>query len=220
MTVEDSIKSRIKDLIEKGQSLKIGNENGQVRSDDHEAQCMGWITTALHIIQVVIIKPDSAYRTQASKIAPNGGSLVANNAVGAITALLENLLKDIELGMLTSIDNRIHAGIYDDFLDHAEDYLKKNMKNESGVIAGVVFEDSIRKLCRSNAIVEKDEKVDALISELQKMDIFSPVKAKRARVAGHVRTKATHAQWDEFDIDDVKATIDFTKNMLSEHLDN
>jgi hypothetical protein len=34
-----------------------------------------------------------------------------------------------------------------------------------------------------------------------------------------VRTKATHAQWDEFDITDVNEAISFTEELLSKHLD-
>jgi hypothetical protein len=33
-----------------------------------------------------------------------------------------------------------------------------------------------------------------------------------------VRTKASHAQWDEFEIEDVKATIEFTREVISASL--
>ncbi len=46
-----------------------------------------------------------------------------------------------------------------------------------------------------------------------------PVKAKRARVAAHVRTKATHAQWDDFHLNDVKVTIEFTEELILSHLE-
>jgi hypothetical protein len=38
------------------------------------------------------------------------------------------------------------------------------------------------------------------------------------KVAAHVRTKATHAQWDEFNLEGVEATIQITKTFLREHL--
>lgn len=52
-----------------------------------------------------------------------------------------------------------------------------------------------------------------------KNDIISQAKAKRARAAAHVRTKATHAQWDEFDNNDVQGTIDFTEELILTHID-
>lgn len=47
---------------------------------------------------------------------------------------------------------------------------------------------------------------------------LSGVKAKRARAAADVRTKATHAQWDEFELDDVRSTIEFTRDLIETKL--
>lgn len=57
--------------------------------------------------------------------------------------------------------------------------------------------------------------LDTLISSLTKIDVITVTKAKRARVAADVRTKATHAQWNEFDISDVSATIEITQELIS-----
>jgi hypothetical protein len=45
--------------------------------------------------------------------------------------------------------------------------------------------------------------LDSLIGALTKIGVLTGTKAKRARVAADVRTKATHAQWDDYDIGDV-----------------
>ena len=37
---------------------------------------------------------------------------------------------------------------FDDFLDHGAEYLKHGRMNEARVIAGIVFEDTIRHICR------------------------------------------------------------------------
>jgi hypothetical protein len=142
------------------------------------------------------------------------------SSVGEFTDLLNYLLTDIEQGLLGSIVDRVRAETFDDFLDHAESYYKDGRKNEAGVIAGVVFEDTIRKICDKNKIPQKGLKLDELINSLAKVEIISQTKAKRARAAAHVRTKATHAQWDEFALEDVKATIDFTRELISQKLDS
>jgi hypothetical protein len=82
-----------------------------------------------------------------------------------------------------------------------------------------VFEDSLRRVCRKHSIPDRGVKLDQLISELTAKGTLSPVKAKRARVAAHVRTKASHAQWDEFDLSDVEATIAFARELIASHLD-
>lgn len=128
--------------------------------------------------------------------------------------ILRSLLHDVDSGLLASIEDQTKASVFDDFLDHAKEYAKQKLSKEAGVIAGVVFEDTLRSICRARGIAEKDKKLDSLIDELVKAGVLSQVKAKRAKVAAHVRTKATHAQWDEFDLGDVNTTIDFTEELI------
>ena len=136
-----------------------------------------------------------------------------------LASVLRNMVVDANAGLLASVANQARAETFDDFLDHADAYLKEKRKNEAGVIAGVVFEDTMRQVCRNDGITEKGLKLDGLISELSTRGELSGVKAKRARAAAHVRTKASHAQWDEFELDDVRATIEFTRELISAKLD-
>ena len=142
-----------------------------------------------------------------------------NTAVGEVAAVLAALQIDGDSGLLVSVADRARAETFDDFLDHADAYLQGNRDREAGVIAGVVFEDALRRVCRKNEIVEKERKIDELISTLSSKGEISAIQAKRARVAAHVRTKATHAQWDEFGLDDVRATIEFTRELIVSKLD-
>ena len=142
-----------------------------------------------------------------------------HNAVGELAAVLTALQTDADLGLLASVADRARAETFDDFLDHAHLYLEDSRKNEAGVLAGVVFEDTVRRVCRKNMIVEKGKQIDQLISALSSQGRLSAIKAKRARVAAHVRTKATHAQWDEYEIEDVRATIEFTRELIVSNLD-
>lgn len=115
---------------------------------------------------------------------------------------------------------RERAETFGDFLDHAEAYYSDGRKNESAAIAGVVFENAVRRICDRCNISERGKKLDDLISALAKAQVITQTKAKLARVAAHVRTKATHAQWDEFDSSDVRITIDFSRQLMSEKLDS
>ncbi len=128
--------------------------------------------------------------------------------------VLGNLRDEIETGMLTTMASQVQATIFDDFIDHADNFLSNKRKNEAGVIAGVTFEDAIRRLCKKHKIGNEGAKIDELISTLARENIINELEAKRARVCGHVRTKATHAQWDEFDERGVQQTIDFVRNCL------
>lgn len=219
MSIEEAVAKRLQDLIDEAESLRRGDENGYVYDDEQIHQCAGWLTSALNIVQILCPNETNAFRKRAEEIAARKSRLVINSDVGEFMSLLQNLVRDIDAGLLTSIADRARAETFEEFLDHGRAYLKEQKKKEAGVICGVVFEDTIRRICRNYNIEEVGVQLDLLISALTKIEVLTGAKAKRARVASHVRTKATHAQWDEFDISDVSATIDITQELISVQLD-
>lgn len=220
MAIEENIINQIKSLIDRSKNLKIGDpEYGQVRNENQLHECSGWIASALNVIQLVCPNPEHAYRKRAEKIEIRNSGWVIHRDVGEVASLLNELYHDIENGLLASVADKVSAETFDNFLDHAKDYVKVNLKNEAGVIAEVVFEDCLRRICIKYGKEDKGEKLDSLITFLVQKDVISQAKAKRARAAAHVRTKATHAQWDEFDLNDVNGTISFTDELLLTYLD-
>lgn len=219
MSVEVKVKIRIQELISEGAALSRGDEDGRAKSNDHVSQCKGWLAAAAHAVHLACRETKTPYVTQFQKVIDGEYGYVIPNGVGAGKYILEALLIDIDRGLLSSIADMARAETFDNFLDHAKYYHSQGMQKESGVIAGVVFEDSIRRVCEKHDIAQKSVKLDELISSLTKSSIISQIKAKRARVAAHVRTKATHAQWDEFDLNDVSVTIEFTEELILNHID-
>ncbi len=219
MAVEDAVKRRIEELLEEAEWLTCGGDSGSAMSDQKCHECAAWLASAQHIVHLVCAEIKTPYLARANSIAEKDHGGLINQGVGQLAALLKYLLTDANAGLLSSVADRARAETFDDFLDHADQYIADGRKQESGVIAGVVFEDTLRRICRRLNIDEKDTKLDALISDLANRGELSAVKAKRARVAAHVRTKASHAQWDEFEANDVQATIEFTRELVSSKLD-
>jgi len=217
--IEEHILNNLNRIISDGQRLRQSNQYGQVTSPVQKQECSGWIASALHIIELITSNKTNDYYLHSKKIADKEYGYIINQQVGELTYLLEYLKNDIKEGLLTSIAERARAETFDNFLDHAQKYYDNNQKNESGVISGVVFEDTIRRICAKNSIPENGIKLDKLINDLSAANIISQVKAKRARVAAHVRTKATHAQWDEFDLAEVEETIKITREFIEKYLE-
>lgn len=131
-----------------------------------------------------------------------------------LRSIVGDVRDEIGLGLLANFESQVQAGIFEEFIDYADAFLTLKRKNEAGVIAGVTFEDTIRKLCLKNKIAEKSRRLEDLISDLARGDILNALEAKRSRVGAHVRTKATHAQWDEFDESAVREVIEFIRGTL------
>ena len=219
MAIEPALRNRIEELIAQAVDLSRTSEYGGAHNAQHAAQCEGWMAASVHAVQVASGGSPNWYLSATEKIAAQDHGMVIPVAVGAVAEILRRLLADIDAGLLGSVADRARAETFDDFLDHGRAYLREGKVQEAAVIVGVVFEDSVRRICRKRSIEEKGVKLDALISELVKVAAITELKAKRARVAASVRTKATHAQWDEFTESDVAEADAFTRELISDQLD-
>ncbi|HEY1979311.1 MAG TPA: hypothetical protein VGH13_04430 [Xanthobacteraceae bacterium] len=210
--IGDNVRRKLSDLIARAPSL-VGD--GDIPRDAHHvAKCSAWITEALNVIAYAIPAPRNAYRVRIE--ATGGGTKVQR--VASISETLRALLPDLDSGLLGDLGNQVRAETFDNFLDHGAAYLAKKRKMEAGVIVGVVFEDAIRRIYRDKIGDDKGQKLDVIINALATQSIITGQQGKQAKVAAHVRTKATHAQWDEYDLAGVEDTIQLTRRLLSDHL--
>jgi hypothetical protein len=211
--IGDNVRRKLQDLIDRAPSL-VGDSN-VARDALHVAKCSAWITEALNVISYAIPSPQNPYRAQIEK---NGGSFRVQR-VATISETLRALLPDIDAGLLGDLGNQVRAETFDNFLDHGAAYLAEGRRMEAGVIAGVVFEDTIRRIYRNKiADDDKDKNLEELINALARKGVITGQQGKQAKLAAHVRSKATHALWDEFDVHGVQDTIQVTRRFLSDHL--
>jgi hypothetical protein len=208
MSDSKAVKERIKTLIAEVPELSRSGDGYQQRA---------WLTAARNAVDLVCPSANNAYFVGARQILTSP-TLVVPYSLSEMAALLARLLEEIEGGLLTTIENHAIAVTFDDFLDHGAEYLKHGRKNEAAVIAGIVFEDTIRRICRVLDIGENGVPLDALITELTKRDVFTQLKAKRARAAAGLRTSAAPARWEQIEPSDVNPVIQLTRELMAAHL--
>jgi hypothetical protein len=218
MRFNDRLRSRIEMLV--FQSPPLIQWNGWTDTPEgmeSSGRCQGWLASAMNAIEAASNSRWGAHKTRADNVLLQPD---LRERVAAIAAILRALLEDVDAGVFSTIADGARAEVFDEMLDQAEHYLSGGKIAPAGVIAGVVFEDTIRRAADKQQIPQKGASLDALISELARRGLLTDVKAKRARSAAGVRTKATHAQWDEFDQNDVSQTIGTTREMIDNLIDS
>jgi hypothetical protein len=206
--IEERIRKKILGLISRSKSL----------NDDDIGTMRAWLIEALHTIELAVPLPNNAYRRETEKVIGNA-NMATGLRVDTVRGVLQAIVSDVDDGLIGSLRNKITSEVFDDFLDHAEFYRSKERKSEAGVIAGVVFEDTIRRVFREKTgEADKGRKLEDVINLLASQDVITAQQSKQAKVAAHVRTKATHAQWGEFDLSGVEDTIKITRQLLADHL--
>ncbi len=225
MSVERAVISRINDLIKQGMPISPAGKKGSALTFEETQAIPGWMASANHAVELTCGGTLNAYGAMCRKIDTRYSAAsfeglyevsAKSECVGAMISVLENLLSDVEAGLIASIEDRVRAETFDDFLDHAEKYHKEGRK-VSGILAGVVFEDTIRNIAKRHGA--DTGRLDTTIDGLVKKNVITGTEAKRAKAAAHVRNKATHADWDEFELTDVGATIKFTRELIATHLE-
>jgi hypothetical protein len=213
--ISDNVRQKIQDLIARAPALVAGNDYdlSSADSDTHSAKCSAWLAEALNVVHYTIPSPQNPYRAAMER----SGSF--RDRIRAISEIFQALLPDIDAGLLGDLGNQVRAETFDNFLDHGQAYLDAGQKMEAGVIAGVVFEDTVRRIYRDKIADDEGLKLEVMINELTGKRVITGQQSKQAKVAAHVRTKATHARWDEFDIEGVQMTIQLTKRFLADHLE-
>jgi len=68
MEIEEKVKKRFDELLNLGGQLKHGNEHGQVRSESHRQDCIGWLASAQNIVYLIVANPGNPYRSSVDKI--------------------------------------------------------------------------------------------------------------------------------------------------------
>jgi hypothetical protein len=208
--LEQAIRRKIEELVRRA-PLIISEAHKTVAS---LGEGEGWVTEAVNVIEVAIPIESNSYRRRVRELEKRPIGVDAK--VAAIAACLRAFLPDVDAGLIADFGNKVRAETFDDFLDYAEAYRQEDEKQAAGVLAGVVFEDTIRRICRDKGITGKD--LEQLINALTRRNVITGQQNKQAKLAAHVRAKATHALWDGYDLDGVAATIQLTRTFLREHL--
>jgi hypothetical protein len=93
-------------------------------------------------------------------------------AVAELAGILRALRDDYEAGYMRTVEELIHADIFADFLEMADELLSKKYKDAAAVIAGSVLEEHLRKMAVvHNVAVEsagRPRKADTINVDLAK----------------------------------------------------
>lgn len=212
---------QIDNLIKKTTALH-GTYNGKHASPEVKAKCKACLASANNLVSMIFAERISnPYSDQLRSVEALFviQDYISYEHIQICTEVLINLKNDIENGLVETLEDKVTAENFDDFLDHAEAYYNDKKIAQAGVIAGVVFEDTIRKICKKFEIEISGQKLENLINSLKRENYIEKTKSFRCKVGAAVRGTAAHANWEELDEGSVRDTILLTRELLGEFLE-
>jgi len=112
---------------------------------------------------------------------------------------------DYEGGYLSKLRDLIAAEVFGSEISQAQELFHANYLSAAAVVAGVVLETSLRRLCQDNGLAIGN--LDKMNADLAKAGIYNSLVQKRLTALAAVRNSAAHGKPEEFRKDDVSAMI-------------
>jgi len=155
----------------------------------------------------------------------NGVTYYTDYTFALAIDLLQRVKKDVDDGWLLNIKGVVSAELFTDFLDMAEHLLDEDYKDPSAVIIGSVLEENLRQLSLKNGLPisqidsksgkMKPLKAEFLNTELSKNNVYNLLYQKSVTAWIDLRNKAAHGQYGEYDINQVRAFLQFVRDFAA-----
>lgn len=140
--------------------------------------------------------------------------------------IIKNIKKEIESGWISSIKSIVSAEIFSDFLENAQYLIDMDYKDPAAVMIGGVLEQHLHYLSIDNdiKITRKNKegkeiplKADHLNNELAKKQIYNKLVQKNVTAQLDLRNKSAHANYSEYDTEQVKMMYNFVLDFISKY---
>lgn len=162
---------------------------------------------------------DSEYVRRADAIEKRATPAYSVRHLGGI---LQALRQDVAAGYTQTIEELIHAELFDDFLEMASELLAKKYTGPAAVVAGSVLEEHLRKLAGKHDVGRTDAKgraksVEALSVELRDAGAFLEIRRKGIQSWYAQRTAGAHGKADTLLDSEVARMIDAIRDFVADH---
>ena len=227
MEINQTVKREIDSLIDIGN--KIIQKASQARSTlegNDLAEVSSWVTRIGQLVRKLYGENSQHFANFDRAISIDSFYSIHSNwyrQIAEVQGIALTIKHDIENDLIGSIKGLLQAEIFANFLEIGEHLLSEGYKDAAAVTIGTVLEDGLRELCKRNNIsITKPNgaplTIEPLNTELAKSDIYSKLVQKQITSWPHIRNKAAHGQYSEYDKSQVEMMLLFVQSFAEQHL--
>jgi hypothetical protein len=225
--IDNVIKKEINSLVTLGSEIvQQASSAGTGLEGSDLVRVSSWVTSLGQLIRKLYGESSQPFDNYKTAISIGNFYNIHSNWYGHISqvqGIALSVQHDIENDLLGSIRGLLQADIFADFLEIGEHLLEEGYKDAAAVTIGAVLEDSLRKLCKKNEIETikpngSPMTIDPLNAELAKKNIYSKLVQKQVTSWAHIRNKAAHGEYGEYDKAQVQMMLLFVQGFADQHL--
>lgn len=214
---QDAIIEQITALIDAYQPDVHGDLHGDFlqlpTTRQQEAQARA--TAAIHRFTL----SGSSYRNEMQAILAQ--DLQPGWSVPRLLGLLTAVRDDYAAGYMQTVELLVHADLFADFLEMADDLVTKGYKDAAAVIGGSVLEEHLRKLAGLHAVsitsAAAHKKADVINADLVKAGAYNKLEQKSVTAWLGLRNDAAHGNYTAYDHRQVEALLRDVRDFMTRH---
>lgn len=185
-----------------------------------------WVTRLGQLVRRLYGEQSQHFQTYSSALATNYFYNLHSNYnahFSQMVGVAKAIKHDLGNGLLVNFKNLVQADVFADFLEMGEYLLNEGYKDAAAVIIGAVLEDGLRKLAEQHGISVsqasgKPLTIEPLNTELAKHDVYSKLVQKQITSWAHIRNKAAHGEFGEYNLEQVQMMLLFVQGFAADHL--
>ena len=223
---DTKIQNEVNDLADSGSSLLRNIQSLRNAIDGEELIVVTtWVTRLGQLIRRLYGEKSQHFESYSTALATNYFYNLHsewNSHFSQMVGVARAIKHDLDNGLLVNFKALVQADVFADFLEMGEYLLQEGYKDAAAVIIGSVLEDGLRKIAEVNEIPltqasGKPLTIEPLNVELAKQEIYSKLVQKQITSWAHVRNKAAHGEFGEYNKDQVQMMLLFVQSFAAEH---
>jgi len=209
MMTEDILK-RIKELIELGYAVLATKRPTALGIPDSvdNGKFIGFRSASLSFLENIFGAHQTYYKEFIEHV-----KVSAPSYTKAGINILQAAKAEIEGGWLFTVEGKVSAEIFADFIALAKEALDDN-KDVAAVLACAALEDALKRVAIKENLDVDDKDMSEVINALKAKGVIKGVQAPIVQSYVKLRNKAFHAEWNKFDKESVSSVIGFTEQFL------
>ncbi|MGZ5435339.1 MAG: DUF4145 domain-containing protein [Pyrinomonadaceae bacterium] len=175
-----------------------------------------WKTNTLYLLEKVFGKDSSHFHSFENRMTGLGYERV-KIGLGILIAAKDDYVHSYIFDVRTVVQ----AEVFDDFLQQATHLLDNGYYGPAAIIAGIVLEAGLRKLCdQNNAAIPAKATIGPMNDALAKTGLYGTVVKQQISAFATIRNHAAHGQWKEFTSGDVSRMIGWVHTFMENSFGN
>lgn len=209
----ESIRARVLSLID------LLSDIEQLKEDDNRGTIENAFMGSVGVMEMLYGATSPQVRTlqdgkKSALSSQYGASYQMYLLAHTIKGSLQNVLQELEAGLVTSLANQAAGEVLGDMLALAKNAHQAGHKTVAAVLACAALEDSLKRKAEERGINTSGKSLDQVVNALKAASFF---KGPQAAIVGSyvkLRNSAMHADWEKIQEADVGSLIGFLEPFL------